>query len=70
MMGLDFEFTFLKPHNEIPYYFTADEVNRIFDEITNFKHLAIFKMAFSACLRASDICILQMKSNASGMINS
>ena len=61
MLGLDFEFTFLKPHNEIPYYFTADEVNRIFDEITNIKHLAIFKTAFFACLRAGDICNLDVK---------
>ena len=61
MQGLDFEFAFLKPHNEIPYYFTADEVNRIFDEIRNIKHLAIFKTAFFACLRASEICNLDIK---------
>jgi integrase/recombinase XerD len=61
MPGLDFEFTFLKPHNEILFYFTADEVNRIFDEIRNIKHLAVFKTAFFACLRASDICNLDVK---------
>jgi len=61
MLGIDFEFTFLKPHNEIPYYFTADEVNRIFEEIHNIKHLAIFKTAFFACLRASEICNLDIK---------
>jgi len=61
MLGLDFEFTFLKPHNSIPYYFTADEVNRIFEEIKNIKHLAIFKTAFFACLRASEICALDVK---------
>jgi site-specific recombinase XerD len=61
MQGIDFEFTFLKPHNEIPYYFTTDEVNRIFDEIHNIKHLAIFKTAFFACLRASEICNLDIR---------
>jgi len=61
MLGIDFKFAFLKPHNEIPYYFTADEVNRIFEEIRNIKHLAIFKTAFFACLRASEICNLDMK---------
>ena len=60
MLGLDFEFTFLKPHNEIPFYFTAEEVNRIFDEIRNIKHLAVFKTAFFACLRASEICNLDV----------
>jgi site-specific recombinase XerD len=24
MLGIDFEFSFFKPNNEIPYYFTAD----------------------------------------------
>lgn len=61
MLGLDFEFTFLKPNNHIPDYFTADEVNRIFEEIKNIKHLAIFKIAFYACLRASDICNLDIE---------
>jgi integrase/recombinase XerD len=60
MLGLDFEFTFLKPHNEIPYSFTAVEVNRIFEEIKNIKHLAIFKTAFYGCLRAGEICNLDL----------
>jgi integrase/recombinase XerD len=61
MLELDFKFTFLKPNNEIPYFFTADEVGRIFEEIRNIKHLAIFKTAFFACLRASEICNLDLK---------
>ena len=61
MLGLNFKFTFLKPNNEIPYFFTADEVRRILEEIRNIKHLAIFKTAFFACLRASEICNLDLK---------
>jgi integrase/recombinase XerD len=61
MLGQDVEFPFLKRSNEIPYYFTADEVSRIFDQISNIKHLAMFKSAFYGCLRASEICHLDLE---------
>jgi integrase/recombinase XerD len=60
MLGQDVKFPFLKRTNEIPYFFTSSEVNEIFDQINNIKHLAIFKTAFYACLRASEICNLDV----------
>jgi integrase/recombinase XerD len=61
MLGQDVKFTFLKRTNTIPYYFTADEVCRIFYQINNIKHLAMFKTAFYGCLRASELCHLELE---------
>jgi integrase/recombinase XerD len=61
MLGQDVTFPFLKRTNTIPYYFTSDEVSRIFDQINNIKHLAMFKAAFYGCLRASELCNLDME---------
>jgi integrase/recombinase XerD len=61
MLGQDVEFPFLKRTNEIPYFFTSSEANRIFDQIGNIKHLAMFKTAFYACLRASELCNLDVE---------
>jgi integrase/recombinase XerD len=60
MLGQDVEFPFLKRANEIPYFFTSSEANKIFDQINNIKHLAMFKTAFYACLRASELCNLDI----------
>lgn len=46
MLGQEVKFPFLKRSNTIPYWFTADEVTKIFDQINNIKHLAMFKTAF------------------------
>ena len=61
MLGQDVKFPFLKRSNTIPYYFTSDEVSKIFDQINNIKHLAMFKTAFYGCLRASELCNLDME---------
>jgi len=61
MLGQDVEFPFLKRTNEIPYFFASSEVNKIFDQINNIKHLTMFKTAFYACLRASEICNLDVE---------
>jgi integrase/recombinase XerD len=61
MLGQDVKFPFLKRTNEIPYFFASTEVNKIFDQINNIKHLAMFKTAFYACLRASEICNLDVE---------
>jgi len=61
MLGQNVEFPFLKRTNEIPYFFTSSEANRIFDQINNIKHLAMFKTAFYACLRASELCNLDVE---------
>jgi integrase/recombinase XerD len=58
MLGQDVKFPFLKRANEIPYFFASSEVNEIFEQINNIKHLAMFKTAFYACLRASELCNL------------
>jgi integrase len=60
MIGQEIKFPFLKRTNEIPYFFSASEINKIFDQINNIKHLAMFKTAFYACLRASEICNLDV----------
>lgn len=61
MLGQEVKFPFLKRTNTIPYYFTSDDVSRIFDKINNIKHLAMFKTAFYGCLRASEICNLDVE---------
>jgi len=61
MLGQEVTFPFLKRTNTIPYYFTADEVCRIFDQINNIKHLAMFKAAFYGCLRAGELCNLELE---------
>lgn len=61
MLGQEVKFPFLKRSNTIPYWFTADEVTCIFDQINNIKHLAMFKTAFYGCLRASELCHLDLE---------
>lgn len=60
MLGQDITFPYLKRTNQIPYFFMSPEVNQIFDQINNIKHLAMFKTAFYACLRASELCSLDV----------
>jgi integrase/recombinase XerD len=61
MLGQNIKFLHLKRANEIPCFFTSSEANKIFDQINNIKHLAMFKTAFYACLRASEICNLDVE---------
>jgi integrase/recombinase XerD len=61
MLGQDIKFPHLKRANEIPYFFAVSETNKIFDQINNIKHLAMFKTAFYACLRASELCNLDVE---------
>ena len=61
MLGQELKFPFLKRTNTIPYYFTGDDVCKIFDQIKNIKHLAMFKTAFYGCLRASELCNLDLE---------
>ena len=58
MLGEEFSFPFLKRNNQIPHYFDAEDVQRIFDVIDNLKHLALLQTAFYGCLRASEVCNL------------
>ena len=61
MIGQPIKLLTLKRSNLIPYFFEPKEVIKIFNGINNIKHLAMFKMAFYACLRASEICNLNLE---------
>lgn len=59
MLGNDFTFKRIKPNNIIPYYFTAEDIEKIFSVINNLKHLAIFKTMFYGCLRVTELINLK-----------
>ena len=54
------ELPLLKVVNEIPYYFDEDDINKIFSVIRNFKHYAMLQTLFYGCLRASELCNLDV----------
>jgi integrase/recombinase XerD len=58
MFGEDIAITRLEPNNKIPYFFTAEDIDKVFSVISNLKHLAMLKTLFYACLRASELCQL------------
>jgi len=58
MLGEDISFPFIRPNNQIPYYFNEEEVDGIFRCCTNLKHLDMLKTLFYGCLRASELCNL------------
>jgi integrase/recombinase XerD len=56
----DFKFKALRVRNTIPYFFSEDEVMRIFDAAShNIKHLAMLQTLFYGCLRANELCNLE-----------
>ena len=61
MLGQEIKFAYLRRANKVPHFFTSADVNEIFNEINNIKHLAMFKTAFYACLRASELCNLDLE---------
>ena len=62
MHGEIFEFPILRVSNTIPYYFTEDDVHKIFDAASrNIKHLAMLQTLFYGCLRATEMCRLEDK---------
>ena len=54
----DIQQPFLTRDDEIPDFFTEEEVIRIFAACRNLKHLAMLKTLFYGCLRASELCNL------------
>ncbi|MGV8127504.1 MAG: tyrosine-type recombinase/integrase [Methanothrix sp.] len=54
-------FPFMKRNDEIPSYFSEDEVSKIFSVCGNLKHLAMLQVLFYGCLRASELCNLDDK---------
>lgn len=58
MNSTEWDFTFLKPNEGIPYYFDEKDVLAIFSACTNIKHLAMLKTLFFGCLRSNELCKL------------
>ena len=58
MLGRTIEFPFIKPRNNIPYYFDENDIFKIFSVCTNIKHLSMLQTMFYACLRVSELCNL------------
>jgi integrase/recombinase XerD len=58
MWGEQIEYSFLKRNDEIPYYFSEEDVLKIFSVVRNIKHLAMLQTIFCGCLRASELCNL------------
>ena len=58
MIGAPIAFKRISPNNQIPFYFSDEDVERIFSVISNVKHLAMLSTLFFGCLRASELCQL------------
>ena len=58
MNNLDWEFTFLKPNEGVPYYSDERDVMAIFSVCTNIKHLDMLQTLFYSGLRSSELCRL------------
>jgi integrase/recombinase XerD len=56
MLGDPIEIKRLGPNNQIPYYFDKEDVIKLFSVIQNLKHIAMLQTIFYACLRASELC--------------
>jgi integrase/recombinase XerD len=56
MTGTPITFKRISPNNQIPFYFSDEDVDRIFSVISNIKHLAMLSTLFYGCLRASELC--------------
>ena len=60
MVGIEIDFPFLDRNDNLPYYFDEDDVLKIFGSCRNLKHLAMLKTLFYGCLRASELCKLDI----------
>jgi integrase/recombinase XerD len=58
MLGEKVDIPFLRRNDTLPYFFSEEDVDRIFATIHNLKHLCMFQVLFYACLRASELCNL------------
>lgn len=61
MLGQEVTFEFVKPHDTIPYYFTEEDVAKIFHSCINIKHRAMLETIFYGCLRSSELCELDIE---------
>lgn len=58
MLGAKILIPFLKISDTIPYYFSQDDVTRIFASCRNLKHYTMLNVLFYGCLRVSELCNL------------
>jgi integrase/recombinase XerD len=59
--GINFSFPFMKPNDLIPYYFDEMDVLAIFEAASHhIKHLAMLQTLFYGCLRATELCNLDL----------
>jgi len=57
--GLEIELPYLKPNNQVPYFFDENDVAAILNSCTNFKHYVMLNLMFHCMLRVSDLCNLE-----------
>lgn len=57
----EIRFPFLPPTGRIPYYFAASDILKIFEaSAVNLKHYTMLNVLFYGCLRASELCGLDL----------
>lgn len=57
--GLELKLPYLKPNNQVPYFFSENDVTAILNSCKNFKHFAMLELMFHCLLRVSDLCNLE-----------
>jgi integrase/recombinase XerD len=57
--GLELKLPYLKPNNQVPYFFNENDVAAILNSCINFKHYAMLNLMFHCMLRVSDLCNLE-----------
>lgn len=57
--GSKLELSYLKPNNQVPYFFDENDVATILNSCKNFKHYAMLTLMFHCMLRVSDLCNLE-----------
>lgn len=61
MYGETVTYKFLKVSDQIPYFFSEEDVIKIFNTIDNFKHYAMLNVLFYGALRVSELCALNIE---------
>jgi len=57
--GVELRLPYLKPNNQVPYFFDETDVLTIFNSCSNLKHYAMLSLMFHCMLRVSDLCNLE-----------
>jgi len=57
--GQELKLPYLKPNNQIPYFFDENDVAAIFNSCTNFRHYVMLDLMFHCMLLVSDLCNLE-----------